>query len=307
LGGWAKAAGEAVAWPTLARAATFSRQFDVVASVAAEASAMGVARRKSRKDRTLAAVTGASSGIGEAFARELAARGHDLLLVARRKRRLDKLAAELHAAHGCRTEVVPADLTRPTGLKRVEEVLERSRRLELLINDAGMGDFGSFADSDREREELEVRLNVVAVVRLTHAALPGMIRRGRGTIINVSSTAGFAPCPQFATYGATKAFVNSFTEALHDELADSGVKMQALCPGLTHTEIFERAGTDTSGLPEFLWMEPEQVVTESLDALEADGVVVVPGLGNRALATLARVLPHVVGSRLTGILGSQVR
>lgn len=268
---------------------------------------MATARRDTRKEKLLATVTGASSGIGEAFARELAARGYDLLLIARRKRRLDKLAAELHAAHGCSADVLTADLTRSAGLSRVEEVLERSRRLALLVNDAGMGDFGSFADSDREREELEIRLNVIAVMRLTHAVLPGMIRRGRGAIINVSSTAGFAPCPQFATYGATKAFVNSFTEALHDELHESGVKVQALCPGLTHTEIFERAGTDTSGLPAFLWMEPQAVVNESLDALDAGSVVCVPGLGNRALATLARVLPHVVGSRLTGVLGSRVK
>jgi short-subunit dehydrogenase len=294
-------------WPTRRLAAPHSRQLDFVASVAAQAGAVATTSRKSRKVRALAAVTGASSGIGEAFARELAARGYDLLLVARRKRRLDKLAAELHATHGCRADVLAADLTRPTALERVEDALERSRRLALLVNDAGMADFGSFTASDREREELEIRLNVIAVVRLTHAALAGMIRRGRGAIINVSSTAGFAPCPKFATYGATKAFVNSFTEALHGELHDSEVKVQALCPGLTHTEIFERAGTDTSSLPEFLWMEAEQVVTESLDALEAGTVICVPGLGNRALAALARVLPHVVGSRLSDVLASQVK
>ena len=267
-------------------------------------------RRKKGKGRTsrpLAAVTGASSGIGEAFARELASRGHDVLLVARRKRRLERLAAELHDAHGCRAEVLAADLTSKAGLGRVEQALERSRRLALLVNDAGMGDFGALAESDRDREELEIRLNTIAVVRLTHAALPGMIRRGRGAVINVSSTAGFAPCPNFATYGATKAFVNSFTEALHDELEGGPVKVQVLCPGLTHTEIFERAGADVSGLPEFLWMEPDEVVNESLAALESGTVVCVPGLGNRALATLARVLPHVMGSRLTGILGSQVK
>ncbi|MFT4569349.1 MAG: short-subunit dehydrogenase [Hyphomicrobiaceae bacterium] len=264
-------------------------------------------RKPGKKQRMLAAVTGASAGIGESFARELAKRGWDLLLVARRKQRLEKLAAELRADHGCRVDILAADLTRPAALRRVEDALSASRRLGLLVNNAGMGDFGVFSKSDRDREESEIRLNTIAVVRLTHAALPGMVRRKSGSIINVSSTAGFAPCPNFATYGATKAFLNSFTEALHEELADSGVAVQALCPGLTHTEIFEAAGTDTSGLPEFLWMESEDVVIESLNALETGTVVCVPGLGNRALSTLARMLPHIVGSRFASIFGSQMK
>ena len=167
------------------------------------------------------------------------------------------------------------------------------------------GDFDPFRRSSRAREEAEVRLNVLAVVRLTHAALPRMLRRRRGAIINVSSTAGFSPCPNFATYGATKAFVNSFTEALHEELRGSGVRVQALCPGLTHTEIFEQAGVDTSGLPELLWMEADEVVLESLAALERGQVVFVPGLGNRALSSLVRVLPHAASSRFAALFGSR--
>jgi short-subunit dehydrogenase len=255
----------------------------------------------------LAAVTGASAGIGRAFASALAADGWDLVLIARRRRRLDELADELTAEHRTKVEVLPADLTRPAQLRKVEAALERSRRLELLVNDAGLGDFGLFHKSDREREELEIRLNALAVVRLAHAALAGMVRRGHGAIINVSSTAGFSPCPNFATYGATKAFVNSFTEALHEELRGTGVRVQALCPGLTHTEIFEKAGADASGLPEFLWMEPEQVVEESLAALETGTVVCVPGLSNRTLATLVRMLPHAAGSRITALFGQQVK
>ena len=255
--------------------------------------------------RRLAAVTGASAGIGEAFARALAAEGWDLLLVARRRRRLDRLARELHDAHGVRAAVLAADLTRPARLRAVESELEQSRRLELLVNNAGMGDFRVFHESDREREDAEVKLNVLAVVRLTHAVLPAMVRRGRGAVINVSSTGAFAPCPQFATYGGTKAFLNSFTEALHEELRGTGVRVQALCPGLTHTEIFEAANVDTSALPEFLWMQPEQVVRESLAALERGDVVCVPGLANRALSTLTRALPHAASTRIAAAISGQ--
>lgn len=254
--------------------------------------------------RRLAAVTGASAGIGEAFARALANDGWDLLLVARRRRRLDRLARELREAHGVRSDVLAADLTRLARLRAVETALEGAARLELLVNNAGLGDFRVFHESDREREDAEVRLNVLAVVRLTHAVLPAMVRRRRGAVINVSSTAAFAPCPEFAIYGGTKAFLNSFTEALHEELRGTGVRVQALCPGLTHTEIFERANVDTSALPGFLWMEPADVVRESLAALEKGEVVCVPGLTNRALAALTRVLPHSASSRIAAAFSS---
>lgn len=255
--------------------------------------------------RRLAAVTGASAGIGDAFARALAAEGWDLLLVARRRRRLEKLADELRNEHDARVEILPADLTRLARVRAVETALEDSKRLELLVNNAGMGDFRVFHESDREREDAEIRLNVLAAVRLAHAALPGMVRRGRGTIINVSSTAGFAPCPRFATYGGTKAFLNSFTEALHEELRGTGVRVQALCPGMTHTEIFEAAKVDTSALPELFWMQPEDVVTESLAALARGDVVCVPGLANRALSTLTRALPHAATGRIAGLFSDR--
>jgi hypothetical protein len=267
-----------------------------------------MAKRNGRRGsggRPLAAVTGASAGIGTAFAWSLAARGYDLLLVARRKRRLDSIAREIKAEHSIRVDVMAADLTVPARLRAVEDRLSRSRRLELLVNDAGLGDFSPFVASDRDREDAEIRLNALAVVRLCHAALPGMVRRRCGGIINVSSTASFAPCPGFATYGATKAFLNSFTEALEAEIAGSGVRVQALCPGLTHTEIFEKAGADTSTLPDLLWMEPSDVAEESLDALDAGPVVFVPGLGNRALSALVRMLPHVASRRITAVFGGQ--
>ncbi len=177
--------------------------------------------------------------------------------MARNAARLQALAKRLRGEHGIQVQVLSTDLTDPVTLRALERRLARDAHLELLVNDAGMGDFGAFASRDREIEEAEIRLNALAVVRLTHAALGGMLRRGRGAVINVSSTAAFQPCPYFAIYGATKAFLTSFTEALHEELRGSGVRVQALCPGLTHTEIFERAGADVSGLPSSLWMEPE--------------------------------------------------
>jgi short-subunit dehydrogenase len=255
--------------------------------------------------RRLAAVTGASAGIGEAFAQALAREGWDLLLVARRRKRLDRLARELGDEHGIEAQVLAADLTRPNRLRAVEAALEELPRLELLVNNAGLGDFGAFHRSEREREDAEVRLNVLAVVRLTHAVVPAMVRRRRGAVINVSSTAAFAPCPRFATYGGTKAFLNSFTEAIHEELRGTGVRVQALCPGLTHTEIFDQANIDASALPDFLWMEAHDVVRESLIALENGEVLCVPGLANRALSTLTRVLPHAASSRIAAAISGQ--
>jgi uncharacterized protein len=267
---------------------------------------MGKGVREPR-GRRVALVTGASSGIGEAFSRALARDGFDLVLVARRQRRLAVLARELTNTHGVASEPFAADLSTAAGLRRVGERIAREPRLELLVNNAGLGAFGRFAGSEWSREESEIRVNVLAAVRLVHAALPRMIRRRRGAVINVSSAAAFTPAPSFAVYGATKAFLNSFTEALHVELRGTGVRVQALCPGLTHTEIFARARADTSGLPEFLWMEPADVVAESLAALAMDTILCVPGLGNRAVANLARMLPHAASSRIAELLARSVK
>ncbi len=180
------------------------------------------------------------------------------------------------------------------------------KRLELLVNNAGFGTTGPFATLDPDREEAEIRLNVIALVRLTRAALPGMIARGRGAIINVSSLAAFVPGPYDAAYGATKAFVNSFTEALHEEIRDTGVRVQALCPGFTHTEFQQRAGIDVSRLPAWVWMTPEAVVDASLSALQRGQVVCVPGLVNRLLAMLIGATPRRLVRRVTGILAHRV-
>ncbi len=250
-----------------------------------------------RWDRAL--VTGASSGIGDAFARLLAAEGSDLVVVARSEARLDALASELTTAHGINVEVLVADLTDATDLARVEDRLRSADApVDLLVNNAGFGTSGSFVDLDRDGEVSEIRLNVVAVVRLTSAALQRMLPRESGAILNISSGAGFQPSPYNATYGATKAFVNSFTEAVHQEVRGRGVMVSALCPGLTRTEFQERADYETSHLPEVLWMEAEAVARIGLDGVAGNTPIVVPGAGNKIATTMSRMLPSLITNRL---------
>lgn len=256
-------------------------------------------RRTSARTRQRALITGASAGIGEAFARRLAHDGYDLTLVARSRQRLEELARALREEHGVQVDVVDADLTQTAALRRLERHMDETK-LDLLVNNAGFGTFGRFAELDIRREEEEIRLNVVALVRLTRAALPGMIERGRGGIINVSSMASFQPCPYTATYGATKAYVTSFTEALAEELRGTGVTVQALCPGFTRTEFQERAGIDASAIPSFAWMSAAAVVDASLAAFARGQVICVPGLGNRMLAAVSSAAPRFASRRVVG-------
>jgi short-subunit dehydrogenase len=264
------------------------------------------ATQSSASSKARALVTGASSGIGAAFARRLARDGRGLILVARRLDRLEELATELRERHGHAVTVVAADLTQPSDVRKVEEQVASDAALDLLGNNAGCGSMGRCATLDPDREEEEVRLNVIALQRLTRAALPGMIGRKRGGIINVSSMAGLQAGPCNATYSATKAFVNSFTEALHEELRGSGVQMQALCPGFTRTEFQQQAGVNTSDLPSFAWMSAEAVVDASLAGLGRGDVVLVPGFGNRVLATVAGTAPRPLVRRLLGIAGNRI-
>jgi short-subunit dehydrogenase len=247
--------------------------------------------------RRHALVTGASSGIGAAFAEALARRQYDLTLVARRLSRLDELAKSLRESRNVEVDVLAADLTEPGG---IDEVLGRidASLPDLLVNNAGMGTSGPFAELDPTRELFEVELNVVALLRLTRAVVGSMVERGHGGLINVSSMAAFQPMPYNATYGATKAFVNSLTEALHEELRGTGVRVQALCPGFTRTEFQDVAQVDSSRIPGFAWMQAEAVVEASLEALERGDLVCVPGAGNRALAALQRATPHALGRRV---------
>jgi short-subunit dehydrogenase len=251
-------------------------------------------------------VTGASTGIGAAFARRLASEGYDLSLVARSARQLEQLADELQAAHGIRAQAVAADLIDAAALLEVEHAVARDTHLELLVNNAGFGTNGAFASLDVSREEDEIRLNVLALTRLTRAALPGLVRRGHGGVINVSSLAGFHPAPFNATYGATKAFVNSFTEALYEELRGTGVQVMALCPGFTRTEFQERAGIDTSGIPSLAWMSAEAVVDAALKGYRRGDAVCVPGLGNRAMSGVTAALPRALVRRLLGVATARV-
>jgi short-subunit dehydrogenase len=246
-----------------------------------------------------ALVTGASAGIGRAFAERLARDQMDLCLVARRKDRLDALAAELGERRGVAVEVRACDLTDPAALAELCDAVAQQPP-DLLVNNAGFGTVGRFAELDPAGEEREIRLNVVALVRLTRAALPGMVERGHGAVINVSSMAGISPAPYTATYAATKAFVTSFSEALYEEVRGTGVKVQALLPGFTRTEFQEVAGVDPARVPGFAWMPPEDVVDASLRALEKGEAVCVPGLGNRVLAGVTRLVPTSLSRRITG-------
>jgi short-subunit dehydrogenase len=249
--------------------------------------------------RKRALVTGASAGIGEAFARALAAQQHDLVLVARRGDRLEALAKELCERHRIAASAHVADLSEDADLVALAEGIA-SDPPDLLVNNAGFGSMGPFAELDVERELEQIRLNVLALVRLTRAALPGMLERGRGGIINVSSLAGQSPGPFTAIYAATKAFVTSFSEALHEEVRGSGVVVQALLPGFTRTEFQEVAGVDPGLVPAVAWMRPEPVVAASLAALRRGDAICIPGLGNRLLGGFTSLAPRGFARRVLG-------
>lgn len=257
--------------------------------------------------KSVVLVTGASSGIGAEFARACGARGDDLVLVARDERRLEALAETLEKEHGADVEVLVGDLTTETGTTVVEARLEsEDPPIDLLVNNAGFGTVGKFAELPREAEAREVSLNVVALMRLCHAALAPMIERGRGGVINVSSLAGYQPTPLNATYGGTKAFVTSFSHALHEETRGTGVNVMVLCPGFTRTEFQDRAGLDSSAVPNFLWQSCETVVAAALRAHEHGRAVCIPGPLNQAGAVFSSALPGGITRRLAGAIVGRV-
>ena len=248
-------------------------------------------------------VTGATAGIGRAFATALAGRGHDLVLVARNGARLDTLAGELRARGGVAVEALSADLVTDDGVAAVEARLgDPERPVDILVNNAGMGSYGNFVELDPAREVAEIQLNVLALARLTHAALRAMTARGSGAVLNVSSLAGFQPVPSSATYGATKAFVTSFTHAVHQETRRSGVHVMLVCPGFTHTEFHERAGLGPSDVPEFFWQSADEVVDAALRDLDRRRTVSIPGGLNRALSALSSAAPAGLSGRVAGIV-----
>jgi uncharacterized protein len=259
--------------------------------------AKGAAERASAP-MSLALVTGASSGIGETFARRLAARGTDLVLVARRADRMEALAARLRPA-GRRVEVVPLDLARPDADARLAEELARRAVPEVgwLVNNAGFGYRGAVAEHDPARQAAMIQVNVAAVAALTRRFLPAMLARGAGVIVNVASTASFQPVPYFAAYAATKAFVRSFSEALAEEVAGQGVRVVCLCPGPTETEFFEAARMEAT-FPGLRMARADQVVEAALEGADRGRRVVVPGFVNALMSRVGRMAPGRLVTRV---------
>lgn len=236
-----------------------------------------------------ALVTGASSGIGAEYARQLAALGMHLVLTARRQQDLEALARELHSRHACRCEVIAIDLSEPGNpAKLVDEVRRRGITIELLVNNAGFGSVGEVDDADVTRLVQMVQLNNAAVVDLTYRLLPGMLERGRGGVINVSSLSAFQPVAYMSVYAATKAFVLHFSEALAVEVRSRGVTILAVCPGVTRTPFFDIAGAP-GWLQKHAAHTPEQVVRESLKAFRHRRQVIVIGWKNYLLTLLVRI------------------
>ncbi len=242
--------------------------------------------------RPLALVTGASAGIGREFAEQLAARGYDLVLVARDQARLTALAERLRE-RGASSEVLTADLARDADVDRVVGRIRELPRLDLLVNNAGFGTRGTLAETAPGPQETMIRVHVLATMRLTQAALPGMVARGAGGIVNVASIAAFIASPRNVNYCATKAYVTVLTEGMAAELRGTGVRAQALCPGFTRTEFHARIGGAVERHPEFAWLSTRSVVAYSLRCLGRGGpVVCIPGLGYRVLMGGLRLVPR---------------
>jgi len=245
--------------------------------------------------RKTAVITGASSGIGETFARKLATRGYDLILVARREQRLQKIAGDLAGA-----TALAADLATPEGIAKLENAISRSESLELLVNNAGFGTMGRFWTANLAGQEQMLDVHIRATMRLTHVALRGMVVRGRGAVINVSSVAGFGQSAGNVSYCASKAWINNFCEGLDLELREAGspVTVQALCPGFTVTEFHETLGVDRDLIPGWMWMTADSVVEASLRGLERRKVIVVPGWKYKAAVVVMRhapAIPRLIG------------
>jgi uncharacterized protein len=245
----------------------------------------------------IAAITGASAGLGSVFARKLAARGYDLILIARRKDRLDALASELSRAHGVATEAIAADLTKFEDIDAVASRLAAEPRLSLLVNNAGFGTKKRFWEAPIAGQIDMHRLHIDATMRLTHAVLGPMVSRNEGSVINVSSVASFIRGAANVSYCATKSWMSVFTEALALELNGTGVSVQALCPGFTYTEFHDVMEVDRGLVPKWLWMDADFVVEESLAVLRSRKVYVIPGWKYRVFVAALTKLP--VWLRLT--------
>lgn len=255
----------------------------------------------------IALITGASSGIGAAFARKLASLGYNLILVARREARLVQLATQLQQQFNIQAQALVADLSQSVAVERIERLIAELPTLELLVNNAGFGVPGKFAEIPLDKTMAMIDVHVKTSTRLAFAALPVMMKRGKGAIINVASIGGFIPKPQDTVYCATKAYLISFSESLQGELADTGVHVQALCPGFVPTEFLDSPEYEQlhvkNQIPRWLWSPADAVVAESLRTLKRDQVVCIPEFKNRVLVALARsglagVLLKILAKRL---------
>ncbi len=245
-----------------------------------------------------ALITGATAGIGAAFARRLAKGGLDLVLVARNAEKLTETAEQLQADYGVAVEVLPADLSEDEGISRVEERLRQG--VDLLVNNAGFGNQGTFLNVPLEDELRMLKVHCEAVLRLTYAALPGMRERHKGGIINVASVAAFF---SRGTYGASKAWVVSFSQGIANDVKEPNVKVMALCPGFVHTEFHERAKMDVSGIPEPLWLNADQVVATALSDLKKGVQVSVPSPQYKAIVGLGKLVPRNLAGKLSSRTG----
>ena len=229
-----------------------------------------------------ALITGASSGIGAIYAHRLARRGHDLILVARNQSRLDELAARLRGETGRSVEIVSADLNNDADLHRVETILRTNSTIAMLVNNAGVGGAAPLLASDVDAMDRMIRLNVLALTRLTYAAVPAFVARGGGTIINIASIVAISPETLNGVYGGSKAFVLAFSQSLQHELADKAVRIQAVLPGATATEFWDIAGLPVSNLPTEIVMSAQDVVDAALAGLDQGETVTIPSLEDKA-------------------------
>ncbi|MDX2853859.1 SDR family NAD(P)-dependent oxidoreductase [Actinacidiphila glaucinigra] len=250
---------------------------------------------------TTSLITGATAGIGAAFARRLAADGHALVLVARDGQRLEECARELRQAYGVTVEVLPADLSADKGIETVEARLrDRERPVDVLVNNAGFGNRGGFGDVPMADELTMLKVHCEAVLRLTSAATGAMRERGRGFVVNVASVAAFLPR---GTYGASKAWVVSFTQGVARELAGTGVRLMALCPGFVRTEFHQRAGMDTGAIPSWAWLDADKVVAAALRDLARGRSLSVPDPRYKAAVAAARLAPSGALGRFSAKAG----
>ncbi|MCX4512703.1 SDR family oxidoreductase [Streptomyces sp. NBC_01619] len=239
---------------------------------------------------TTALITGATAGIGAAFARRLAADGHDLVLVARSTERLQEQATELHDLHGIEAEVLTADLAEEDGIVSVEKRLaDRRRPVDLLVNNAGFGNKGRFLEVSMADELRMLKVHCEAVLRLTSAATEPMRDRGRGGVVNVASVAAFVPR---GTYGASKAWVVQFTQGAARDLAGTGVRLMALCPGFVRTEFHQRAGMGTENIPGWMWLDADKLVSSALADLARGRTLSIPDPRYKALMGVVKLAPR---------------